>query len=140
MSILSALQTYLKTYSGLESGAPVWVDKLGPNVPEYSIVPLPGERIIESYINGGSVREYPFAFQVIISTADDPERLETNEFFESLAEWMETQTATGTLPLLSTGKTPLSIEATQWGYLFEEGESDSGVYQIQCRLVYEQQP
>jgi hypothetical protein len=140
MSILSALQMYLKTYSGLESGAPVWVDKLGPNVPEYSIVPLPGERIIESYINGGSVREYPFAFQVIISTADDPERLETNEFFESLAEWMETQTAAGTLPLLSTGKTPLSIEATQWGYLFEEGESDSGVYQIQCRLVYEQQP
>mgnify|MGYP001276938573 CR=1 FL=1 len=138
MSILSALRTYLKTYSGLKSDAPVWVQYLG-NVPtEYSIVPLPGNNIIESYINGGSLREYPFAFQSMESTADDLARLENQGFYEAFADWLETQTESEIFPTLDTGKKPVLIETTNWGYLFEEGESDRGIYQITCRLQYEQ--
>jgi hypothetical protein len=137
-SILSAIQSYLKTYTGLKSGAPTWVDYLGQSPTEYSIVPIPGSRVVESYINGGSLREFPFAIQSMESTADDANRLDVNGFYESLADWFETQTASGSLPTLATGKTPLSIEALGWGYLSEQGESQTGVYQIQCKLVYEQ--
>jgi hypothetical protein len=38
------------------------------------------------------------------------------------------------------GKTATAIEATGWAYLYEQGQSDTGVYQIQCRLTYEQEP
>ena len=140
MTIISALQTYLKTYSGLKSGAPTWVDFLGANNTEYSIVPLPGEKISEEFVDGGSEREFPFMFQAMESTADDAERLETNGFFEALSDWFETQTEDGVLPILSTGKTATAIEAVTWGYLSEQGESSTGIYAIQCKLTYDQQP
>lgn len=140
MSIISAIQTYLKSYSNLESGAPIWVDYLGSSPVEYSIQPLPGSIILESYINGSSLRSYAFAFQSMESTADDLERLGTQGFYEEFAEWLEQQTENEDLPILDNGKTALSIEATGWGYLYQQGESATGVYQIQCRLEYKQEP
>lgn len=140
MSIIEAIQTYLKSYSNLESGAPVWVDYLGSSPVEYSIQPLPGSIVLESYINGSSLRSYAFAFQSMESTADDLERLGTQGFYEEFAEWLEQQTENEDLPTLDSGKTALSIEATGWGYLYQQGESATGVYQIQCRLEYKQEP
>ncbi len=140
MSIISALKTYIKTYTGLKTGAPVWVDYIGPNPTEYAIIPLPGSKIIEQYITGGSMREYPFAFQSAEYTADELERLETGGFFEAFADWLESQTLAGVLPTLGAKQTALEIEATSWAYLFEQGNSETGIYQVQCRLIYEQEP
>lgn len=138
MSIINSVRTYLATYTGLKTGAPLWVDFLGNNPSEYAVIPLAGSKVIESYINGSSQREFPFAFQSMESTADDLERLENSGFFETFADWLETQSEAGTLPTLGTGQTSELIEATGWGYLYEQGNSDTGVYQIQCRLVYDQ--
>jgi hypothetical protein len=140
MSIIEAVKTYLKTYTGLETGAPVWVDYLGPAPTGYAIIPLPGAKVVETYINGASVREFPFAFQSTESTADDPERTNTQAFYEAFADWMESQTEAGTLPSLGTKKTAESIEALGWGTLMEQGTSETGVYVIQCKLTYQQQP
>lgn len=139
MSIISALRSYLKNYTGLALGAPVWVNYLGAVPTEYTVNPLPGNRIVEQYVDGSSLREYPFAFQSVESTAADLERLENSGFFEAFADWLESQTELGNLPVLDSGQTPERIEATGWGYLYEQGNSDTGVYQIQCRLVYEQE-
>lgn len=136
MTIISALRTYIATYSGLTTGAPLWVDYLGQVPTEYSITPLAGGRIVEQYIDGGSVREFPFAFSSTESTADNLERLETIGFYEAFADWLESQTLAGTLPTL-TGKTALSIEATGWAYLYQQGDSNTAMYQIQCKLTYE---
>lgn len=139
-TIISALRTYLLTYSALKTGAPLWVDYLGPTPTQYAIVPLAGPIILEAYIDGGSSRAFPFAFQSMESTADDLVRLENNGFYEAFQAWLASQTLAGSLPTLDTGMTPTAIEATGWSYLFEEGESDTGIYQIQCRLLYDQQP
>ena len=137
-TIIDGLRTYLKTYTGLVSGAPVWVDFLGSTPTEYGIIPLPGARVVEEYINGSSLREFPFAFQSMESTADELERFETNGFYESFADWLESQTLAGVLPTLEAGKTAEEIEALGWGYLFQQGESGTGIYQIQCKLTYAQ--
>lgn len=139
-SIIAAVQTFVKTYTGLASGAMVTVDSLGANIGDYAIESQPGSKVLDWYVNGGSRREFPFSLNCTVSNADDVARTAANEFAESISAWMETQTAAGTLPLLSTGKTPELIEATNWGYVFQEGESNTAIYQIQCRLVYEQQP
>ena len=139
MSIISALQTYIKTYSNLKTGAPVWVDFLGNLPTEYAIIPLPGARIVESFIDGSSIREYPFALQSAESTADDLERLETNGFFEAFADWLESQSESDVLPTLDSGQSAIKVEATGWGYLFEQGESQTGIYNIQCVLQYEKE-
>jgi hypothetical protein len=138
MSIIQALKTYIATYTGLDSGAPLWVDFLGAEPTGYAVISTPGPRIIERYVDGGSLRQYTFVLQTMERTADDLERLENLGFFEAFAEWLETQTNAGTLPDLGDGKIAEEIEATGWGYMFEQGQSQTGIYQIQCRLVYEQ--
>ena len=138
MSIISSVRTYLATYTGLKTGAPLWVDYLGNNPSEYAVIPLAGGKVIETYLSGKSLREFPFAFQSMESTADDLGRLENSGFFETFSDWLETQSEAGTLPTLAAGQTPELIEATGWGYLYQQGNSDTGVYQIQCRLVYQQ--
>ena len=139
MSLLGAVQTYLKTYSELADGAPVWVDFLGSDGTQYSVIPLPGARIISEDIIGNTEREFPFAFQSMESTADDLERLETAGFYESFADWLESQSKAGTFPTLETGQTATKIESTGWAFLYEQGVSDTGIYQIQCKLTYEQE-
>lgn len=140
MSIIEALKTYMATYSGFASGAALQVDQLGNTPTQYALMPLPGARVVESYIDGGTSREFPFALQSMESTADDLERISNSGFYEALADWFETQTDAGTLPTLDTGKTATGIEALGWGYLFEFGESGTGIYQIQCKLTYTQAP
>jgi hypothetical protein len=140
MTVLTALKTYLATYNGLESGAPLSVDFLGARPTGYAIIPLPGAKIIEKYLDGGSLREFPFAIQSMFSTVDEAERLENSGFYEALSDWFETQTLADTLPTLASGKTATIIEALGWGFLYEQGQSDTGVYQISCKLTYEQTP
>lgn len=139
MSIISAIQTYIKTYTGIGSNVPIWVDYISSDPTEYSVSPMPGSKIVEHYLDGSSLREYPFAFMSSERTSDDLERLENIGFYESFADWLESQTEAGILPNLGTGKTAESIEATAWGYLFQEGNSETGIYQIQCRLRYLQE-
>jgi hypothetical protein len=139
MSIIANLRTFISGYSGLKTGAPLWVDFLGPDPTQYSIIPLPGERIIEWYIDdSGSLREFPFALDVMQSTADQAERMESAGFGEAFADWLESQWLAGTMPTLDTGKKSFKIEALGWGYLFEQGQSETGIYQIQCKLTYSQ--
>lgn len=138
MSIIESLRTYLAAYTGLEDGAPLWVDHLGSRPTEYAIVPIAGGKILERYLSGSSLREYHFAFRSMESTADDLERMENSGFYEGLADWLEAQTEAGNLPDLGSGKTAQTVEATGWAYLYEQGKSDTGIYQIQCRLEYVQ--
>ena len=138
ISMISAIRTYMATYTSLKTGAPLWVNYLGPNPTQYTINPLAGEIIVERYVNGSSLRSFPFAFQSMESTADDLERLENIGFYETLSAWFESQTNAGVLPTLATGKTSEEIMALGWGFLFEEGQSETGIYQIQCQLIYHQ--
>jgi hypothetical protein len=138
-SIIEGVRAFIRTYTELSDDAPVWVEYLGPDPTEYAILPLAGGRVIETYITGKRFMEYPFALRSMESTADDSARLENNGFYEAFAEWLDDQTDAGTLPELPSGKTADEIEALGWGYLYEQGESETGIYQVQCRLVYEEE-
>ena len=140
MSMIESLRTYIATYTGLKEGKPLWVDHLGDTPTEYAIVPLAGTRVLERYLDGSSLREFTFAFQSTESTADNLERLENVGFYEAFADWLETQTEADVLPTLNVKQTAEKIEALGWGFLYEQGQSATGIYQIQCKLTYQQQP
>ena len=140
MSLIESVKTYLSGYSGLAKGAPLWVDYLASEPTGYAIIPLPGTKIIEKYLDGGSLREFPFAFQSMELTADEAERLENNGFYETLADWFELHSAIIPIPTLGEGKTPRRIEALGWAFVYETSESETAVYRIQCKLTYEQDP
>jgi hypothetical protein len=91
-------------------------------------------------LDDGSQRVFPFALDFNASTADELARLGSCGFSEALSDWFEKQTNISNLPSLPTGKTPFSIEVSGQGYLYMEGQSDIGIYQIQCKLIYDQEP
>lgn len=138
MSILSAVKDFVATYPNLDSGAPITTDSFGKTPTWYSVLPVSGNPLIETDIIGNKKKQFPFVFQSVEYTADELERLDNIAFFEGFAEWLESQTDAGSLPSLDAGKTPLEIEAIDWAYLYEQGQSDTGIYQIRCRLIYRQ--
>jgi hypothetical protein len=141
MTVIESVKTWLSGYEGLEENAPLWVDHIDGATPGgYAIFSVPGNKIIEEYLDGGSLREFPFAFQSQELTTDELERLDNLGFFEAFSDWLETQTNSDDMPDLGEGKTAIKIETTNWAFLYKEGESNTGIYMIQCRLEYEQQP
>jgi hypothetical protein len=139
-TMVEALQAFMLTYPNWAASAPLYVDYLGAEPTQYTIVPLPGDKVLEEYIDGGSSRTYPFALQANFSTADEAERIQNSGFFETLSDWFETETLAGRLPTLPSGRTAEKIEAGNLGFLYQQGESETGVYQIQCKITYIQQP
>jgi len=139
-SIISALSDFISKCTLLQEDAPFYVDYLSGTETSYSIVPLPNDKILAEYINGGSQREYAFAFQFGNLTADNAERIANSEFNEHFTDWLEQKTHDEDLPVLPEGMTCELIEAVQDGFLYQEGESGTSIYQINCRLQYEQQP
>ena len=138
MTVLSAIQDFIKGCKELKSDAPVWVNYLGDSPVEYSIVTLPGDRIVFEYINGKTSRVFPFAFQSMESTMDQVARENIQEFYEDFAEWLRTQSEQEVFPDMDPGQRPFKIEAIGSGFLFAQGDSQTGVYQIQCQLLYDQ--
>ena len=138
MSLIQSVRDYLLTYEGLDDDAGFLIDVLNATPTQYALVPLPGVKIIESYLDGSSLRQYPFALQSMDSIADDAARIQVNEFYEAFSDWLESQSEAEILPTMDSGKTPESIEAIGQPVLFQFGESGTGIYQLQCRLVYKQ--
>lgn len=141
-SILQGVKDFFvanATSAGLVAGAVIGVDFLGPDMVGYSLVTMPGATEIR-WVNSGSDNTFPFAFQATLSTADDTARIENGGFFEQLKDWLKAQYEADNLPTLPTGKTADKLEALDGGYLYQEGGSGTGIYQILCRLEYTQVP
>lgn len=140
MSIINGITTYIEGYSGLETDIPVWVNRLKESGMSYSVQTLPGEKVVEEYIDGSSTEEYPFAFLSNEDISDNIERLATSSFYEEFSAWLRSQTKSGILPTLDAGKTAEKIEAVGFGILLAAEEGETGIYQILCKLTYHQDP
>lgn len=137
MSLLQAVREYMATFPELQANVFLFGDHPEGDEPQYNISQLPGDKVLESYLDGKQDCQYAFAFQSAESAADELQRYENAAFFENLDAWFIAQTNAGNFPTLEVGQVAERIEATNWSYLLAEN-SLTGVYQIQCRLLYTQ--
>lgn len=140
-TIIAALQGWMGELPQLAPESPLFVDHVDSTgrLPQYAIVPLPGTTIVERYVDGSSARQYLFALQLAAPTADDQARLANSGFREEIADEFERRTVDGDLPDLGEHRVAEALEAVDGGFLLEQGESDSAIYQITCRLEYYQE-
>lgn len=137
MTIIQALQEWVGQFPQLAPNAPLFIDYLGEGeLPQYAIVPLPGPPIVERYLDGSSTRQYPFAIQLADQTADDPARLANSGFMEELTDEFERRTVDGDLPDLGESRVAETVEVVNAGFLYEQGQSETAIYQINCRMEY----
>lgn len=112
------------------------VDYLGVGAVEYSIDPVPSDSIIKTYVDGGALKQYMFAFGSREYYGDDTlQNMDNSGFYQVFSDWVDKQNKKGNLPVLSEGKQAIKLETVTSGYLFHADES-SAKYQIQMRLTY----
>lgn len=136
-SIISGIRDYILTCPFLKDGR-VNVDYLGAKATEYSIDPLPCNPVIKQYTDGGSQRQYQFAFTS--KEYYDPsgmQNIDNSGFYEKFGDWIEGNNKSGILPEID-GRDPIKVELLTCGYLFDT-DPETARYQIQCRLIYEQE-
>lgn len=114
------------------------VDYLGAEM-EYSIDPLPCDPIMQRYTDGGSKRQFQFAFSSRQEYDQDARiNIENSGFYELFGGWLEQKSSTGELPELPAKKYPARIEILNSGYLYDV-DGNKARYLIECRLIYTQE-
>ncbi|MEA4811157.1 MAG: hypothetical protein VB108_01150 [Anaerolineaceae bacterium] len=137
MSILEAVRDHLRLYQPLQNIDLFQIDKLQPDPVSYSIYSTPTQKVLQSYIGGGGMFQLQFIVRCTASMASEDTRIEANEFFDAFSDWLAEQNLKRNLPDLGIGKTAYSIETSSAGYLIQEGESGTGIYEMPCNLIYE---
>ncbi len=137
--IIEALRNYILTCPHIGADQPVLVDYLGTEVKSTTLEPLPCDPIFRQYTDGGCLRQFLFLFASREIYCADVEQCKDNQaFYENFAAWIRSQNNAGVLPDLGEGRTAFRLEILSGGYAFSQDEN-SARYQIQLRLIYEEE-
>lgn len=136
-SIIQAIKEYVEKCPLLEGGK-VNVDYIGTEM-TYSLDPLPCDPIIKKYTDGGSMRQFQFAF-LSKEYYDEDARItiENSDFYQCFEDWLEEMNMVNDFPVLPLGKIAYQYEVLNKGYLAEI-DGNKARYVIECRLLYEQE-
>lgn len=141
MTMIESIRDYLAGCPLLGDFKRLCVDFLPEDIETLSIEEVPAETILRAYVDGSSERQYLFVLAARLFYSEETRNnIENSGFYENFAEWLEEQTEADSLPVLADGKTASKIEAMSSGYLFDvSGDLSNARYQIQCRLIYDQE-
>lgn len=141
MAIVEAVRDYILTCPLLQELARVNVDFLPTDTSTYSVETVPTDTIIETNIDGSTVRQFVFVFASRVTYTDElRNNIDNSGFYEGFEKWLEENSEKNVLPRLDEGLTATKIEAMSSGYLFDiSGDLTNARYQIQCRLIYEKE-
>lgn len=136
-NLIDSIRTFITTCPFMQDWR-VNVDYLGDAM-EYSIDPLPCDPVIQKYVDGGSKKQFQFAFTSKEEYDQDARiNIENSGFYQQLDEWLESKSFAGELPALEAGKSPVRIETMNSGYLYDV-DGENARYRIECRLIYAQE-
>jgi hypothetical protein len=138
--MIEKIREFIATCPYLDTKGNIYIEWLGNEAVEYSIEETPSNPIISENIDGSTTRQLTFTFASREWYSKELiQNIANSNFYKNFAEWLELQTLKGDLPDIGEGKTPYKIEATSSGYLFNTNAGlQTARYQIQCRLLYEQ--
>lgn len=134
--MIDAIRSWLLKCPLLPADKLLSIDKLGANPGGYSIEPLSCEPIIAKYTDGGSRRQFQFAFAGR-EIYNERQNTKNTEFYENLTTWIERQSNKGNLPELEEGRNAQYIEILSSGYVYDTSDS-TAIYQMELSLVYTQ--
>lgn len=136
-NLIDSVRSYILTCPFLRDGR-VNVDYIGTDM-GYSVDPLPCDPIMQRYTDGGTKKQFQFAFTSQEEYDQDARiNIENSGFFQSFEEWLEQQSFNNNLPKLEEKKNPISIETLNSGYLYDMN-GENAKYRIECRLIYTQE-
>ena len=131
---MAGVRRWLRTYPLIKSGKRINVNYLGSQPLEYVVEDVPTSPVIESYIDGSSLRAKSYVIASRDSCGSDAaENLVVSGFWDNLIAWIEEQDEIGNYPDI--GFPVESVAVTNTGYVFEL-DGTVARYQIQIQLTY----
>ncbi|MDE6035730.1 MAG: hypothetical protein K2G36_07470 [Ruminococcus sp.] len=136
MSIIESVRDFISGCPLLKNGILLNVDRLGDSEIEYTIDGEITDPILRRYTDGSSLRQFNFVFASREKYGSDTlQNIANSGFYEDFADWIETQSNSGNLPILDKYRIPQYIEVQSGGYVFDTDDSTAH-YQIQLKFVY----
>jgi len=136
-SVVEYIMKLMRSCPYIDSKNPLYLDFIGKDKGNFSIFPLAGSIVVEEYLSGSRVEEYPFAIASRFGTIDERARRENSAFTEQVEAWMRQLTRNEEFPAMGQGRRAQSLEVLGRGVIMQQDDNlHRGEYQIQCRLVY----
>lgn len=134
-SVIQVVTDYFMKCPLLKDGV-FRVDALGTSGIEYVIETGSFDPIIQTYVDGSSIRQYQFSFgSREYYDMDRIQNIQNSTFYEQFAEWIEEQNRNGNLPKLPEGMHANELEVLSPGYIFDI-TTKYARYQLPLRLIY----
>lgn len=138
MSIIESVRNFISGCPLLKNDVLLNVDRLGDSEIEYTIDGEITDPILRRYTDGSSLRQFNFIFASREKYgADTLQNIANSGFYEDFADWIETQSNAGNLPILDKYRIPQYIEVQSNNYIFDTDDSTAR-YQIQLKFIYYQ--
>lgn len=138
--MIEKIREFIATCPFLDTNGAIYIEWLGNEAVEYSIEETPSNPIVSTNIDGSTTRQLTFTFASREWYSRELlQNIANSNFYKNFADWLMLQTELDNLPDLGENKVATKIEATSSGYLFNTNAGlQTARYQIQCRLLYEQ--
>lgn len=135
MSIIESIRSLLRGCPFLQDFARGYADYTDADDPRnYGIFPT-GEILLWEDMAGNSRWQYHFVLQAVNWTPDDSARLANCEFIERLCRWFYAQSRQVTGFAVDV----ISLTAQNGQFVDTTDDSNKGIYQIPCTLIYEKE-
>ena len=138
MSIIESVRNYILNFPELKDGR-LQIDFLDTKAVEYTVETVPVNPLIKRYTDGGKKKQYNFVFASREFFGPDVnQNIENLSFYEKFSDWIEEQNEKRIFPDRGPEREVQSIEILTSGYMYEM-DTDNARYQIQCRVIYEEE-
>lgn len=136
MSIIEALYKWFEDCPVLRDGY-LNIECLGADPVGYTIdADQPTEPILKRYVDGDTIRQFPFLFASREEYGfDTAQNIANSEFYEELSDWVEKKVAARELPELCGNRRAQDLAITSVGCPFAVTENTAR-YQISMNLIY----
>lgn len=139
ISVIEAIRQFMQSCPYVKEFGRVNVDWLDKKAKGFAIETVPAETVIKRYVNGDAVKQFVFLIATREAySADLAQNIDHIAIFERIAGWMREQTLKNNLPDLGDKRYAQKIEALTEGYAYQTS-IDTARYQMQCRLVYDEE-
>lgn len=134
-SIIEGLSNYFLSCPLLKDGV-FRVNALGSEPVEYAIESAITSPIIQTYVDGSSIRQYQFNFNSREAySMDRILAIQSESFYEEFCNWVEEQNSSGNLPEMPEGCEAQSLTVLAPGYMLD-ATMENAFYQVQLQLQY----
>lgn len=134
-SIIEGLAEYFLQCPLLKDGV-FRVNALGTEPVEYALETAITSPVIQTYVDGSSIRQYQFNFNSREAYSMDRIMAIQNEsFYEDFCGWVEEQSLIGNLPEMPQGCEAQELIVLAPGYMLD-ATMENAFYQVQLQLQY----